>query len=999
MGRVPHRRSCDRFRAPIGGCVSENGPPQSQLRDPRVIAPIFVEDEALAGRKFADCPLIREVIVHRTAGILPLPVCCPQPLFLPSTHRFPARGPGWRLWTASHSTWRQVRKLNYHNPGASPGASPALPETREVRTAREGHIRRQLGGIVPESESLPLHLHTLDSLLADLVSGRAVETASGGPFVLPDERTRSALEWYRKKGPASWSANVSEAAAKELVDAILGSPPDLSPQQVRLQDSESKRLKLKKVKAHRFAGLHRFGVLGEPPPDYVHEFTTPITLFEGRNGSGKTSLLNAIIWALTGEMLRPQREPEPPGDFDCWVAATDGRDNSTTHRLSPLTPMPNVEQYRPDQPWVPADTWVELTFVDEDDAEFPVIRRSQNRSARGKLKETPPDLDSLGIDPIAVRIGTIMPGLLPLIKVGSESELGRAVSQLTGLSALVDLADHARRAKARIVTGFVKSKEADRDRAGNDYDTARKDLEKILHKNTSLAPAQTIPQPSDDTGFEQVLDEIEKHFEGTKTRAFESAREILGERFDPTDPKLLSDLEENTSRALERVSQPQVLPAARRLAVLREITREQLKDAEARIREILAEAKVLDSLAQDPAEAGRIRLYARVASWIADHPDPQRKEDECVVCGGSLDRAIDPVTGRAVMEHLSEAATDAVLLSQTIELWAENAQGNLLSSLPVALQSETAAGLPDHPCDLIRKAIVDDLFAFDPFRGVLGALKAQTASTLDEVILDKAALAEPTEMALPTGCDELRETLVRLDRAVRFARWRQENNALACEINRRVLGCVPKEGEPSEKTTLTGQLLNLEATVKAAQPVSDAIAQVKRLKQHTGSRRAAQRRLSERSLRCTRARARARCRYRNVVTDWKSLSLRNIVGPLPRHTGPTRSTGVVGGGNPTRWRGVKRISGVTHRTEEKRPSRQRNDLSERSLRCGVLRAVRSVQRRSNDGVRYGLRACDGPGRVREGHPKEKVSQGAEVRTHLAQVLCVASVRSPVSGDA
>jgi len=42
-----------------------------------------------------------------------------------------------------------------------------------------------------------------------------------------------------------------------------------------------------------------------------------------------------------------------------------------------------------------------------------------------------------------------MPGLLPLIKVGSESELGRAVSQLTGLSALVDLAEHVRRAKTR----------------------------------------------------------------------------------------------------------------------------------------------------------------------------------------------------------------------------------------------------------------------------------------------------------------------------------------------------------------------------------------------------------------------------------------------------------------------------------------------------------------------------------------------------------------------
>src|SRR5258706_2303303 len=132
-----------------------------------------------------------------------------------------------------------------------------------------------------------------------------------------------------------------------------------------------------------------------------------------------------------------------------------------------------------------------------------MIRRSLSRSPQGKLKETPPDLSVLGIDPIAVRIGTIMPGLLSLIKVGSESELGRAVSQLTGLSALVDLAEHVRRVKAKIDKEFVKAKTGERDRADRDYYTAKDDLEKILLANPSLKPAQVISQPSDDKGIEQ----------------------------------------------------------------------------------------------------------------------------------------------------------------------------------------------------------------------------------------------------------------------------------------------------------------------------------------------------------------------------------------------------------------------------------------------------------------------------------------------------------------
>ena len=494
---------------------------------------------------------------------------------------------------------------------------------------------------------------------------------------------------------------------------------------------------------------------------------------------------------------------------------------------------------------MPADTWVELTFIDESGTELPVVRRSQSRSRQGKLNETPPDLSVLGIDPIAVRIGTIMPGLLPLIKVGSESELGRAVSQLTGLSALVDLAEHVRRAKTKIDKEFVNAKISERDRADHDYDVAKNDLEKIMLAHKSLKPAQAVPQPSDEKDIEQTVDKIGKHFESARIVAFDSARDILGERFDPANPALLSDLEKNIGRALERVSQPQSLTSAARLSVLRQTTPEQLNAANAKIRNILAEAAALDALARDPSTAARTRLYARVATWIADHPDPQRNQDACLVCGGSLDYAIDPVTGRSVKAHMHEADSDAALLSQTLSRWRETAQGDLMRSLPEALRAETAADLPPHPCALLRAAIVDELFAFGPFHGVLGGLKTQTASAFDDIVKDHTALAEPTEISLPKVCGVLGESLRRLDCAVRFARWRQDNDPLARDIVARVLGRIPKEGEPNEKVTLTGKLLDLEATVKAAQPIADAFVQCGRLKQHLKSRRSAESRLGE----------------------------------------------------------------------------------------------------------------------------------------------------------
>lgn len=165
---------------------------------------------------------------------------------------------------------------------------------------------------MPDFEPRSLHLHTLDSLIADLVSGRPVPTGANESFLLPDEPTRSALEWYRKRGAATWTAAVSAPHGEDLVDAVNKKPPVLPALPARPANSNARRLLLKRVEAHRFAGLHKFGTPAAAPANYVHEFRSPLTLFEGRNGSGKTSLVNAIIWALTGEILRPQREPKRP---------------------------------------------------------------------------------------------------------------------------------------------------------------------------------------------------------------------------------------------------------------------------------------------------------------------------------------------------------------------------------------------------------------------------------------------------------------------------------------------------------------------------------------------------------------------------------------------------------------------------------------------------------------------------------------------------------------
>ena len=690
-----------------------------------------------------------------------------------------------------------------------------------------------------------LHLHTLESLLADLVSGRPIIVGDDVHFSLPDTHTRSALEWYRAKGPTTWAANVSRELGENLVSAIQNDPPVVNALAPSLQDTNLRQLTLKKVEAHRFAGLHKYGTPETPPKNFIFDFSKKITLFEGRNGSGKTSLANAIIWALTGEILRPQREPEPANDeFECSTNSPD-TEEAFSYRQTPVTPLPDVVDFQPSQKWIPADTWVELTFIDEDGVELPPLRRSQSRTPKGKLTEEVTGISTLEVDPIALRIGTVMPGLLPLIQLGSESEIGRAISQLTGLSSLVGLSDHVRRAKQKIEKEFKKSKISDIENIDSTYTTAKSDLEEKVTQNPEIKPETTVPPPSEDKNIEAELDKLVDHFNNLKSTAFESATSILGKDFDPADVKARSNLETDIGPALSEIRQLRRLPSIKRLSDLRHLSAEDLDAASTIIDELLEEAEKLSELAKNPTSAARLRLYARITTWIADHPDPNRIGDNCVVCGTSIIGVADPVTGTPITDHLAGAEADAKLLSQTLEQWSEAALGLLTQNLPNTLSSELKTNLPDHPYQLIRKGIIDELFDTTAFTGVLQKLKDETATAFDNLASEQPELATARVIELPQACMTLAQAVGRLDKAIRFAKWRQENEELARSLFDSILGHAPKDGEEKETSTLTGKLLDLEATVKAALPLSDALTYCDRLKKQMALRRTAENRLRE----------------------------------------------------------------------------------------------------------------------------------------------------------
>jgi len=697
---------------------------------------------------------------------------------------------------------------------------------------------------VPYSQQL--HLHTLESLCNDLVGGHAVEYGAESELLTLDKPSRSVLSWY-SDNQAKWKKNLQAADVDAIVASISILPPDLSPAGSAQSAEDKKYLKLIKLETHRFAGVQAYGTESEAPENFIFEPSKSISLFEGANGSGKTSLVNAIIWCLTGELIRPQRPPER-GDIEFEIEI-ERDDDSTKHNLPPVCPMPSPSVYAPtaDVSKVPVDTWVELTFEDQDGEVQPVIRRTISRAARGKIQELAPDLSVLGIDPISFRTGTTMPALLPFIQIGEKSELGQAVAELTGLSLLIYLSKHAGKVSKKISADLTKSVTASISNTDESYTTVLAELQIKIDELPAIAPEAALPAISDDVGLEGELAGLNEHFESCKAKSFSDAVSILGEGFDANDQGQIKDLENMISPAIAKLNEIRELPSAHRLGVLAAVEEEGLVAAEAILTEICNEAAILSDLANSPETAQRNKLYARIAEWMKEFGIDTDEVSHCPVCLSDVQGVKDPVTDTLVKEHITEhLGQDSTLISQSIDRWTQAALGVLATRLPQSLQLEMKQDLPDHPTGLIKSALGDELFSTQSFSGVLSLLRSNLEALFNDVFSGYQRLEVNTLCQLPvligSKASALQISLSRVERAIAFARWRLANRNTCLEILGKIIGASSSDGqvdnsELASDSPLRNRLLALQAVTQSAKPINECINTLARLTNLIESRR------------------------------------------------------------------------------------------------------------------------------------------------------------------
>jgi AAA domain-containing protein len=699
------------------------------------------------------------------------------------------------------------------------------------------------------AESRPLHAHTVESVCTDLIGGLSIAvTSDGDAHTLEKQTSRAVLAWYFNNR-AKWTGNVTIPDADAIVDAAKAKPPVIAQSQSPAEQSK-RCLTLIKVEAHHFGGLHSFSDAGQPPESFIFEPAKPITLLEGWNGSGKTSVLNAVIWCLTGQVLRPQRKPEETEEeFVCRIQL-DASAPPTEHKLTPVTPLPN-KRFPPDlsRERLPLDTWVELTFADHQGNVLPSIRRTQKRTAKGAVEESEADIASMGLDPIAANIGTTIPGLLPFIQIGAVSEFGQAIAQLTGLADLVDLAKHATRVQQRIDKEFTNSRKEEIQQQNNAFRQSRTDLQTLFDETPSLKTAGELPDPNGTAKLEDELIAIEEHLILCKTQALENAKQVLGTAFDASDKSARNSLEESVLPAFQQLNEFKRLNSAARLSGLGDLTDVQIADALKLIQQIIDEGKTLGVLMATPDLAKRRQLYGRVAAWMKEQNETDFST--CKVCGGDLKDAVDPKSGRLVRDELSDAlAADSELIGHTIDSWAASRLGMLSKNLPQQLALEIKRELPPAPTDLLISAIANELFDAVPFKGALAILKPDTRILAESCFATLPVLANPALDRLPkpisAEVQEVDDALSRIQRAISFGQWQKTNRAA---INDAVLAVITKKNPlnlPVTQTSPLGvKLAALLDTVKSVAPINSALEYCARMAKSLKSRREKEKRIGE----------------------------------------------------------------------------------------------------------------------------------------------------------
>lgn len=608
---------------------------------------------------------------------------------------------------------------------------------------------------------------------------------------------------------ASDAAKVAEAK-EELFDGLIAAWQNTSFDPASATKNGSGPVtggswRLIRMEASGFGGLN--AVDG---PDFVLPLNGENWCLEGQNGSGKTSIASAIIWAMTGWRCRDQD----------GVIRDDGQrvavfsDSGTR-----IGDWPPIVAYptNPAHLGNAAQTWVRLTFQNENGDTAEAFRKLTTPPAGQPAFESKIDQSLLGTLQL-IETGLLMPARLARIGFGDHSHsIYEAVKLLTGLDQLSDIGEGA--------ANFVhKAKRFLKYAADNGIQAIETKI------NLQLKRAE---EEASKAAFVLAIKHKreEREYAGELRDVAQDASAKAGDHLSTLTSDVHSELD--TANSADRVKIKNAVSTARGLLQqgVKDIPVFQawnaLKIAQAdekfqSLPQALATAtkRLEEAIGWDKrqAEDAKLRLKA-LASIFYTPSDHGHSGSDCPLCESKLSGEKQ----KALAAELAELKVAAAIAERKLPDACAEIEKKLRDLLPQGLQAQFDLLAGMQPCDGFREAAFDCFAIEPPFSNVLVGIAQFTEATVNAQIEKLPKFAAPASLAqgdVPEVAQALYIYMHKIERIAALAAWWEPNRAQFVEAWTALKGVASADGSfPPD--TLEGKLATLEAALEKAAPLDE----------------------------------------------------------------------------------------------------------------------------------------------------------------------------------
>jgi hypothetical protein len=563
--------------------------------------------------------------------------------------------------------------------------------------------------------------------------------------------------------------------------------------------------RLTRLEAFGFGGLN----LIDGPP-FVVPFNGENWCLEGQNGSGKTSLASAIIWALTGYRCRDQEGLVLEQGLRAPVHNDSGVEIGT---------WPTIVAYPSTASKLAgtAETWVRLTFQNPDGNSADAYRRLIAANGVAPVIEVTISPELL-LAPQLFEIGLLMPARLARIGFGEKSQtIYEAVTLLTGLDQLAAIADGAsnfshksKRFMKYAVDNGIQTIEAKMkiclDRADEEAKKAGLDLRIIGRR--------------EDKEYAQRLRDIAKQAADQAATHLGVLASDIADTLNTSDPADRSKIKNAVSVArgiLQGSSKGVVVfDAWKALGMAHSDASFQT------IAEVLrgAKVKLADAIAWDKrqSEDHKLRLKALASRFF--EPALHAHEDaDCPLCEGKLSGEKRQALATE-LNHLKAAsgAAERKLVDVCAEL-----EKKIRDTLPAGLNAHFDVLAVMQPSEAFIQAAKERFTEAPPFSTVLTGM-AKFASEAARKIFQKlptfthdAVLAQGEA---PAAAKDLAQYIIQIERILTLVSWWHGHRDQFVSAWNELKGVVPGGGD-FPTASLEGKVASLEAALEKVTPLDD----------------------------------------------------------------------------------------------------------------------------------------------------------------------------------